>query len=189
MKETFKTFIHDFNLVQKKYKERIIFSFMKSVLVISAFLIAFFGITSFGAASLTSFATNPSINSLIQTHFPSCTLLKSGQRLFLGYQIPKEIPFTTENINIYLNNTFYSNLILKNKSITDFYCTPSKNNTYDIYIENSTTVLNLISSNNTLKTAQRMIKNNQIKIKGITFSKKIKTFFLKIGLSIYSWFK
>ena len=124
----------------------------------------------------------------LQSELPSCNQIIFLKNNVIGYTLPSEIPFTTDNFNLYFNKSFYANIDIKNKTISDLSCSENNKSNYNVYIENTQTIVKIVESNDKIKTVNKLMKSGEIQIKGVGFGKKLKIFFMKIGLNIFNWF-
>jgi len=137
----------------------------------SKFILIFIGIMLF---SLTFMSALDNFN---------CQTLESQKSLAIGQKIPDKAPFTDEIINLYLENQTYGNLILVNKTISDFSCSENENATYKVYVKNTSVIQKFMESNDSLQTYKNETSSGNIEIKGVGLGRQIKLFFAKIALN------
>jgi hypothetical protein len=118
----------------------------------------------------------------------SCSTFESGKSEIIGTEIPEQIPYSNEIFNIYIGDEIFGNIVIIESIISDISCTENENRTYDIYIKDYSVLTSFGETDDTFGMFQEKLKNKEIEIKGVSFGKKTKMFFTKIGLKIAGWF-
>jgi len=95
-------------------------------------------------------------------------------------QIPQEIPFSDEVFSLSLDGNYLGSIVLENKILTEYICDAPGKITYKVDINK-----NILTSLETSEDILQTVLDN-VKIEGTTIVKKIKLFFIKIGLGILS---
>lgn len=114
----------------------------------------------------------------------SCNFLKKQENYLKEFEIPKKIPFQNENLQIYLEEDFFGEIIIKEGHLNKFNCEKIEKPTYKIYIEESSTFSDLIENFQT-ETLKEKLHEEKIRVEGVGIMKKIKWFFSKIAIK---WF-
>lgn len=119
-----------------------------------------------------------------------CSYLESYEAEVLGEQIPKEVPFQDEILNIYLEESFFLGLTVERGNLTDLNCEPYEENTYDLRVKDVGVLLSgfQVEGAKPLDVILENLSNGNVEITGKTFGKKVKWFFATLGLKIASWF-
>ena len=102
--------------------------------------------------------------------------------------LPSFIPYTNEIFNVYLEDNFLVGITLEEKKLTEIFCEEKEEKTYDIKIKNEQTIRDIVKSENQLDEFLNKKSSGEIEIKGATFGKNFKQFFVNMGLKIASWF-
>ena len=102
---------------------------------------------------------------------------------FLGIELPAYMPFRTERFNIYTFDGEAVGLVeLQDKAVTTVECaTYEEEYTYDVYIKDYETVDMLFVTDDPLGVYKQHLKDDNIKIEGKTFGKKLQYFFFSVG--------
>jgi hypothetical protein len=114
-----------------------------------------------------------------------CDIIKLAENQIIGLELPPEIPFKNEIINIYVSEKILGSVEIVNKKIFGIECEENKGVTYKIYIKDYSTFLEFEKGFDLNKLNSML--GDEIKIEGVGFGKKIKMFFIKSGLKISSW--
>ncbi len=130
---------------------------------------------------LAVFTTITFVNAIDISDF-SCQNIVQYKDLAIGQTLPEKAPFTDEIINVYLSEEIYGDIILENKTISDFSCTESEEATYKIYIKSLNTVEDFLNSEDAIETYKQKSDSGEIKVKGVGFGHKIKIAFVKLFL-------
>ena len=119
-----------------------------------------------------------------------CEYIKTDLKAEVGKTIPSFIPFKNEKLNAYtLDNDPIGNAIMENSKIKSIECTKTIDDpTIEVFIKDKQTLMDIKESTKKADTINQKIKDKEIIIKGITFTKKIKTFFMKLGIKISALF-
>lgn len=117
-----------------------------------------------------------------------CQSILQYKSEIIGIEIPEKVPLDNEIVNLYLNESIYGHIIIENKEVKDFDCTENEDVTYEIFIKNDQTLWDVYEAPNQVDMLLEKLANKEIKLKGKTFSNKIKATFARIGLKIFSWF-
>lgn len=152
------------------------------VFILSLFLIGFVVAINSDFPSIFGEENEIDLNAL------GCVTLSSYKSEFVGTEIPNRIPCGNEIFNIYISEDFFGSLKIVEHKIQDFVCKENENNTYDIFIKDYSTILGAIESGDKMNYFSEKLNKGEIEIKGVTFGKKFKLFFTKIGLKIANWF-
>ncbi len=103
--------------------------------------------------------------------------------------IPSYVPFKNEVLNAYtLDSTVIGHAKIEDGKITSIGCNETINPTIEVLIKDKGTLEDIKNAESKADTVNQKIKDKEIIIKGVTFTKKVKMFFVKIGLKISSWF-
>ena len=140
-----------------------------------------FGILLFGLVSVRAF-TISEINQI------SCSAFEAEKTEIIGVEIPKQIPYSDEIFNIYIEEEIFGSIEIINSTISDFGCIENEDRTYEVYIKDYSVLSSFGESDDFFGTFQENLKNKNIEIEGVGFGKKVKMFFTKIGLKIFGWF-
>lgn len=114
-----------------------------------------------------------------------CMTILPFKNEIIGQEIPKDIPISDEIINVFIGKEIYGYFKVEEKIITDFDCSKNELATYDLFIVGEKTISDIILSENPQNTFLEKFKNKEIELKGKTLGRKIKAFFVKIGIK---WF-
>lgn len=117
-----------------------------------------------------------------------CQSILQYKSEIIGIEIPEEVPLNSEIINLYLSENIYGHIVLENKVVEDFDCTENEEATYDVFIKDEQTLWDIYEAEDVADMMLEKFSNKEIKLKGKTFSNKIKAVFARIGLKIFSWF-
>jgi hypothetical protein len=139
----------------------------KSILLLSVFLF------------LTGFVMAIDFNKV------ECSTLLLFENEIIGQEIPDKIPFSNEIINIYIAEENYGYIQIKDKQIVDLDCSENEEATYDFFIKNKEVINDIALSENKTSTFLEKFNDKDIELKGKTFSRKVKAFFVRIGIK---WF-
>ena len=118
----------------------------------------------------------------------SCSTFEADKDSLVGMEIPEQIPYSNEIFNIYIAGEIFGNLVLVESIVDDFSCTENPERTYDIYIKDFSVLSDFGETADPFGMFQEKLKNKDIEIKGVSFGKKTKMFFTKVGLKIAGWF-
>lgn len=126
------------------------------------------------------------INNILDGYIDSigCQAFKIGSKNIIGQEIPNKIPYKNEIFNLYISKDFFASIKIYDGKISAFECDESLKQTYNIYIEEYSDLLDFANGFN-IDTLNKKIKNEEIVVEGVGFFKKIKWFFSKIALR---WF-
>ncbi|MFP4424619.1 MAG: hypothetical protein ACLFP2_05335 [Candidatus Woesearchaeota archaeon] len=103
-----------------------------------------------------------------------------------GVELPDFLPYKNEAFNFYIADEPVANAVIEEREVTSVSCEEG-NSTYNVYVDSKATIEKIAASENPLETLQDML-GSEIEVKGTTFSKKVKGFFTRIGISVASWF-
>ncbi|NQV08576.1 hypothetical protein HQ529_01845 [Candidatus Woesearchaeota archaeon] len=103
--------------------------------------------------------------------------------------VPGGIPYNNEIMNVYLmSEEPVGSFIIEEKIVTEYNCSLMDVPTYNIYVEDVQTIKDINDAESPLDELNNKIKNKEIVVQGINFSKKFKFFFTKAAIRIGSWF-
>lgn len=111
-------------------------------------------------------------------------LLQYGPEI-IGIQIPSQVPYKNEIINVYIKNEIFGNIIVEEKIVTNISCSENQEKTYDVYIKDYQTIFDIIENEDNISTLKSKLENKEIQIKRANMGKKLKWFFSKLALN---WF-
>ena len=114
-----------------------------------------------------------------------CMSILPFKNEIVGQSIPDQIPVSNEIINLYIAGENYGYIQIDNKTITEMNCSENEDATYDILISSEKTLSDIYSAEDKMDMVIQKFNDKEIQLKGKTFGKKIKAFFLKIGIK---WF-
>ncbi|MFO7711136.1 MAG: hypothetical protein R6V53_05215 [Candidatus Woesearchaeota archaeon] len=103
-----------------------------------------------------------------------------------GVELPGFLPYKNEAFNFYIAEEPVANAVIEEGKVTAVSCEEG-NSTYNVYVDSKATIEKLQESDDPLGTLKEML-GSEIEIKGTTFTKKVKGFFTRIGISVASWF-
>ncbi len=106
----------------------------------------------------------------------------------LNATIPSFVPYTNEVFNFYIGEEFFAEIVLEEKQVKEAFCEVNEERTYDVYIKDIQTIKDISDSENPLDEYHSKKSAGEIQIKGATFGKSVKQFFVNIGLKIVGWF-
>ena len=118
-----------------------------------------------------------------------CDYILEKLNIEIGTSVPKLIPYSNERLNIYTaEKELVGHLILEDGIVTSYNCEETDNPTYNVTIMSKSTIDDILNSENMIKGLNRKLNNKEIDLVGMTYSKKIKGFFTRLGLNIASVF-
>lgn len=120
--------------------------------------------------------------------YEDCYSLLLYKDKIIGFEIDSSVPVDTEIINVYINNSIYGSVDINRKVIEDISCDKNEDATYSIYIKGQDDIFDIYNAEDKVGKLLEKIKNKNIVLKGETFSKKIKGFFINLGIKIFSSF-
>lgn len=111
------------------------------------------------------------------------------QNVVIGSEIPSFIPYGNE-VFVFSNSSGYIGVIeVSDSIITTVTCDESDSiPTYSVTVSSLDTVKEIFDSSNPAKTFNDKIKQKELVVKGESFTKGVKWFFTRVGLTISSWF-
>lgn len=106
---------------------------------------------------------------------------------FEQFQIPSYVPYNNEIFGFHiLQENFSGSLELKDGKVVSVSCEENKDKTYDIYIQNLTTIEDFQNSGNPLGVFNEKLGDGEITVKGVSFGKKVKFAVTKFVLRFLS---
>jgi len=102
-------------------------------------------------------------------------------------EVPKVLGYSNERFAINIENET-GFVIIENNKVVDAGCNVIENPTYTVIVNDWDTIEEIANSDDYIDKLSDSIGNGDIKIEAYSFTKKVKTFFGKIGLKIASWF-
>ncbi|MCF7910452.1 hypothetical protein K9L16_02150 [Candidatus Pacearchaeota archaeon] len=105
-----------------------------------------------------------------------------------NFQIPSFVPFSTEKINLFIEDNFEAGVILEDKNIKEISCLEIGNPSYEVYISNSSIIREFQESKNPLELYNKKIKSKEIIIQSQKFTNSIKIKFLNFLSRILGFF-
>lgn len=119
-----------------------------------------------------------------------CPMIEPQTAEIIGFQLPKQVPLRNDIFNLYIaeNPVAYIE-ISEDKKVKDFGCGEvSENPTFKVHISSIEIFNEIDEETNYFDFYKDKKKSEDIKIEGVGFGKKLKLFFLNIGIGIAGWF-
>lgn len=119
-----------------------------------------------------------------------CPLIQSQESEIIGYELPKQIPLKEDIFNLYVSENPIAFIeINAEKKVSNFGCgIVHEKPTFNVYIKSLEIINEVNEETNFLEFYKEKKKSGDIKIDGVGFGKKIKLFFLNIGVGVAGWF-
>lgn len=114
-----------------------------------------------------------------------CMTILPFKSEIIGQTVPENVPISDEIINIFIDNEIYGFIQIEDRMITDFNCSENELATYDLFIQGESTLSDIATAEDQMSSFIEKFNNKEIELKGKTFGKKIKMFFVRIGIK---WF-
>ena len=118
-----------------------------------------------------------------------CENIIQDLKLRTGLYMPKFLPYKNERFNVYtLQNETVGHMIIEKGVITSVNCTQIENPTYLLYIKDDIAVKEIKNNDKPAKDLDKKIAAAEIKLRGASFTKKVKGTLTRIGVKIAGWF-
>lgn len=118
-----------------------------------------------------------------------CEYIIEEKDVTIGKTLPSFLPYKNEVFIAYQNENVIGHVQLKDGVITSINCNNTNETaTYTVTVKDLQTVKDVFESNNTADIFNEKQSNDDIIVKGETFTKSVKLFFTNVGIKIASWF-
>ncbi len=124
------------------------------------------------------------------THANLCEYAVGKMGIEKGLSIPSYIPYQNDVLSFYTGNgTSLGFLRTADGAVDDFSCNNTVDNyTYRIYVKDQETIDALLEASSPADTMTQLMDQQAIRIEAKSLTKRIKAFFTRTALRIWSWF-
>lgn len=107
-----------------------------------------------------------------------------------GVEVPEEVPFKDEILDVYLDDVFLVSLSLEDGKFQEIGCNESSDVTYRIYVKKELIlgVRDMEDDFSPIDFYLENTKNGNLGVEPVGFGKKVKFWFINLGIRIASWF-
>ncbi|MCF7799112.1 hypothetical protein K9M74_04365 [Candidatus Woesearchaeota archaeon] len=107
----------------------------------------------------------------------------------VGQEVPDAMPFQNELVNLKIEElNLTSNIQIKQGKVVGVECGASNESTYDLAVQNLSTINDVILDEDPLDAYLEMKESGAIKMEATGFGKKVKLFFANVLATVANWF-
>lgn len=113
---------------------------------------------------------------------------KFSQEDIENFKVPSFVPFSSEKINVFIEDNFEAGITLEDKNIKEISCLEIENPSYEVYISKNSIIREFRESENPVDLYNKKIKSGEIVIQSQKFTNSIKIKFLNFLSRILGFF-